>query len=168
MVGIREDAVVEMEVRPDAGGGAPAASMVTRTRLASSQGEGAGLPGNPAQRGGTMERVAIVAHLKEGGEPRAAELIAQGPPFNLAESGIVGHSVYLSSREVVFVFEGHQVEWIVDDVIDQPFHPDIRRALDEWRAIVDEPPRIAREKFGWDRHGSAAPPVVQAGTRSSS
>jgi hypothetical protein len=98
-----------------------------------------------------MERVAIVAHLKEGSEPRAAELIAKGPPFNLAETGLIGHTVYLSASEVVFVFEGRHIEWIVDDVIDQPFHPDIERALDEWRAIIDEPPRIAREKFGWDR-----------------
>jgi hypothetical protein len=91
-----------------------------------------------------MERVAIVAHLKEGSEPRAAELIAKGPPFNLAETGIVGHSVYLSASEVVFVFEGHQVEW-----------------------IVDEPPRIAREKFGWDRHQSEAPtPEAMVVTRS--
>ena len=103
-----------------------------------------------------MERVAIVAHLKEGGEPRAAELIAKGPPFSLAESGLVGHTVFLSAHEVVFVFEGRHVEWIVDDVIDQPFHPDIQRALDEWREIVDEPPRIAREKFGWNRHPSEA------------
>jgi hypothetical protein len=114
-----------------------------------------------------MERVAIVAHLKEGSEPRAAELIAKGPPFTLAETGIVGHSIYLSAREVVFVFEGHQVEWIVDDLIDQRFHPDIQRALDEWRAVIDEPPRIAREKFGWERHQSEAPaPEAKLVTRS--
>jgi hypothetical protein len=114
-----------------------------------------------------MERVAIVAHLRQGSEPRAAELIAKGPPFDLAETGIIGHTIYLSAREVVFVFEGHQVEWIVDDLIDQPFHPDIQRALDEWRAIVDEPPRIAREKFGWDRHQSETPaPEAMVVTRS--
>lgn len=114
-----------------------------------------------------MERIAIVARLKKGTATRAAELIAAGPPFDLAESGILRHSVYVSSNEVIFVFEGHQVEWIVDDLIYQPFHYRIYRALDQWRQIVDGPPRIARERFGWQRDevrdeieaGTAIPPT---------
>jgi hypothetical protein len=98
-----------------------------------------------------MERLAIVAHLKEGSHCRAAELLAEGPPFDLAETGIVRHSVYLSASEVVFVFEGHQVEWMVDALIDDPFHYEIKRALEQWRAIVDGQPRIARERFRWQR-----------------
>ena len=98
-----------------------------------------------------MERVAIVAHLKKDGEERAAELIAKGPPFDLAESGIERHSVYLSASEVVFVFEGHQVEWMVDELIDGRFHYELQRALDEWRPIVDGSPRIARPRFAWQR-----------------
>src|SRR5687767_12569109 len=75
-----------------------------------------------AERGATMERVAIIARLKEGSEQRAAELVGAGPPFDLTETGIVRHSVYISAREAVFVFEGHQVEWIIDQLIDEPFH----------------------------------------------
>jgi hypothetical protein len=97
-----------------------------------------------------MERVAIVARLKEGSGPRAAELIAAGPPFDLSQTGIVHHSVYLSAGEVVFVFEGHQVEWMVDALIDDPFQPKLQSAFDAWRSIVDGPPRIARERFGWE------------------
>jgi hypothetical protein len=110
-----------------------------------------------------MERVAIVAHLKEGSGPRAAELLAKGPPFDLAETGIAGHSVYLSASEVIFVFEGHQVEWMVDDLIDQPFRWDIQAALEEWRAIVNGPPRIAHEQFGWqcEAHERAAIPATE-------
>src|SRR5437870_10113647 len=100
-----------------------------------------------------MERVAIVARLKEGSQNRAAELIAEGPPFDLTETGIVRHSVYLSASEIVFVFEGHQVEWMVNDLIDDPrFHPEFQSAVDQWRTIVDGPPRIARERFGWEQH----------------
>ena len=96
-----------------------------------------------------MERVAIVVHLKKGSGPRAAELIAAGPPFELAETGIVRHSVYLSASEVVFVFEGHQVEWPLGDLIDKRPYP-LGPALEQWRAIVDGPPRIARERFAWE------------------
>jgi len=96
-----------------------------------------------------MERVAIIAYLKEGSEQRAAELVRAGPPFDLADTGIVRHSVYVSAYEVVFVFEGHEVEWIVDQLIDEPFHYELHRALEQWREIVEGRPRVARERFGW-------------------
>lgn len=98
-----------------------------------------------------MKRLAIVARLKKGRESRASELIAAGPPFDLEQTGLARHSVYLSATEVVFLFEGHEVEWMVDDLLNQPFSPEIVRALDQWRAIVDGPPRIARESFEWER-----------------
>ena len=96
-----------------------------------------------------MERVAIIARLKEGSEERATELVGAGPPFDLTDTGIVRHSIYISPREVVFVFEGHEVEWVVDQLIDDPFRHDLQRALDRWREIVDGKPRVARERFGW-------------------
>jgi hypothetical protein len=96
-----------------------------------------------------MERVAIIAHLKEGSEQLADELVGAGPPFDLADTGIVRHSVYVSADEVVFVFEGHEVEWIVDQLIDEPFRYELHRALEQWREILDGRPRVARERFGW-------------------
>jgi hypothetical protein len=57
----------------------------------------------------------------------------------------------LSASEVVFVFEGHEVEWMVDSLIDEPFHYELQRAFDEWRAIIEGSPRIAREHFAWER-----------------
>jgi hypothetical protein len=102
-----------------------------------------------------MERVAIVARLKPGAEERAGKLLAAGPPFDLSASGIERQSVFLSAGEVIFIFEGHEVEWIVDDLIDGPSHYELQRALDDWRSIVDGPPRIAREQFAWDGEGSA-------------
>ena len=112
-----------------------------------------------------MERVAIVVRLKEGSGARAAELIAAGPPFDLAETGIARHSVYLSAGEVVFVFEGHQVEWMVDDLINEPFQPKLQSAFDGWRSIVDGIPRIARQRFGWEAQEAVPPaPAATAGS----
>ena len=96
-----------------------------------------------------MERVAIIARLTKGGEQRARELVRAGAPFDLTDTGIVRHNVYVSPSEAVFVFEGHQVEWIVDQLIDEPFHYELHRALDQWREIVEGQPGIAREEFGW-------------------
>jgi hypothetical protein len=104
-----------------------------------------------------MERVAIVVRLKAGSEPRAAELIAQGPPFDLAETGIAYHGVYLSATEVVFVFEGDDIDSTLGDLIDERAYL-LGPALEAWRAIVEEPPRIAREHFVWDRDDPAVAP----------
>lgn len=107
-----------------------------------------------------MEQLAIVARLKSGTEPQAVELIAKGPPFDPAESGLTRHAVYLSSGEVVFVFEGHEVEWIVDGMIDEPFRWSVSEALDAWRPLVEGQPRIARPAFTWEAQ------VVQTEVRS--
>jgi hypothetical protein len=96
-----------------------------------------------------MEQLAIVARLKPGAEPRAAELIANGPPFDPTESGLDGHTVYLSADEVVFVFEGHEVEWIVDRLVDDPVHWLVGEALERWRPLLDDQPRIARPVYVW-------------------
>ena len=114
-----------------------------------------------------MERVAIVARLKEGSAPRAAELVGAGPPFDLAGSGLARHSVYISSGEAVFVFEGHQVEWIVDELVDGPFHYALQRAFAQWRELVDGQPRVARERFGWQLD-EAEPVTAPVGERSHS
>jgi hypothetical protein len=114
-----------------------------------------------------MERVAIIARLKEGSEQRAAELVAAGPPFDLADTGIARHSIYISPREAVFVFEGHEVEWMVDELIDKPFHHELQRALDQWREIVEGQPRVARERYGWQL-GESEPSATPAAERSES
>ena len=114
-----------------------------------------------------MERVAIVARLKRGSAQRAAELVGAGPPFDLADAGITRHSIYISAGEAVFVFEGNEVEWIIDDLVDDPFHPELQRALDQWREIVDGQPQVARERFGWQLD-EAESVTAAAGERSES
>jgi hypothetical protein len=102
-----------------------------------------------------MERVAIVARLKPGAAEQARKLVANGPPFDLRGSGIDRHSVFVSAGEVVFVFEGHQIEWAVDELIDGPFHYELQRTFESWREIVDGAPRIARQQFAWEGEGAA-------------
>jgi hypothetical protein len=96
-----------------------------------------------------MEQLAIVARLRPGTEPQAAELIARGAPFDPHAIGLRRHTIFLSAGEVVFVFEGDEVEWTIDDLIDEPFHWEVLSAFEEWRGIVDGQPRIARVAFAW-------------------
>ena len=96
-----------------------------------------------------MEQLAIVARLRPGTEPQAVELIARGTPFDPHAIGLRRHTIFLSAGEVVFVFEGDEVEWTVDNLIDEPFHWELLTAFEEWRGIVDGQPRIARVAFAW-------------------
>jgi hypothetical protein len=107
-----------------------------------------------------MQQLALVARLKPDMEVKAAELIAHGPPFGIDESDLERHTVYLSTGEVVFVFEGHEVEWIVDSMINSPFRWKISDALDAWRPLVEGSPRVARPAFSWQR---SEPGLVQTG-----
>jgi hypothetical protein len=93
-----------------------------------------------------MNRIALVARLKPGAEYQASGLLEQGPPFDPAERGLVRHAVYLSAGEVVF--EGDEVEWIVNEIVNEPFGA-VAEALGTWRELVEDPPRIARPVYSW-------------------
>ena len=97
-----------------------------------------------------MKRLAVTARLKPDASVRAAELIAKGPPFDPAALGFERHSVFLSHGEVVFLFEGPQVEWILDELVS----PDPgQSAFHEWEPLIEGIPRLAREAYFWQREG---------------
>jgi hypothetical protein len=98
-----------------------------------------------------MERIALIGRLKSGTEARAAELIANGPPFDLEAHKFERHTVFLSPGEVVFVFEGHEVEWLVDAMVDDPFEGPLADALAHWAPLMDGTPHMARERYFWER-----------------
>jgi hypothetical protein len=93
-----------------------------------------------------MDRLMIVARLQPGKHEQAEALLRQGPPFDPEELGLHRHGVYLSASEVVFVFEAPEVEWIVNDLVDDPV---LSSAFGRWRAIIEEPPRLAHERYHW-------------------
>jgi hypothetical protein len=95
-----------------------------------------------------VDRLAVVARLRADAEARAASLIEAGPPFDPAEVGLERHDVFLSHGEVVFVFEGHQVEWVVDALVDDPFRSP---AFAAWEPLLDGPARLARPAYHWER-----------------
>jgi hypothetical protein len=98
-----------------------------------------------------VKRLALVVRLREGAAGEAEGLLAGGPPFDPADTGLERHSVYLTKDEVIFVFEGTDIEWEIDDLASDFLRPGVRVALDRWRHLVSGPPRIAREVFSWER-----------------
>jgi hypothetical protein len=108
-----------------------------------------------------MERIAVVASLKTGVEEQARKLLGSGPPFDPAIADLARHSVYLSTADVVFVFEGPDVERRLHELVTAPFHPELTSTLDEWREIVDGPARIARAAFTWERLAEDSSPAAE-------
>jgi hypothetical protein len=84
--------------------------------------------------------------VKPGAAPEAAELIAAGPPFDPDEAGFDRHTVYLSERDVVFVFEGPGAEYGVQDLLDDPVRS---AALSFWAPLLEGTPKLGHEVYHW-------------------
>jgi hypothetical protein len=57
---------------------------------------------------------------------------------------------------VIFVFEAHEVEWIIDDIVNEPFRWTVSDAFEAWRPLLDGSPRIARVAYAWERDEARA------------
>jgi hypothetical protein len=95
-----------------------------------------------------MNRLMIVARLRTGAHEKAEALIAKGPPFDPEELGFHSHAAYLAADEIVFLFEAPEVEWIVNDIVDDPR---ISAAFGPWHDLIEGTPRLAHERFYWSR-----------------
>jgi hypothetical protein len=90
------------------------------------------------------ERVAVVAKLRPGSRERAAQIVAEGTPYELSETGRRRHSVFLAEDAAVFVFEGRGVEGLVGDLVNDP----TRSAMfSVWGPLLQATPQFAREAF---------------------
>ena len=98
-----------------------------------------------------MGRLVVVVPLREGSRARAEELLADGPPLDLSATRFDRHSVFLSDREAIFVFER---EGSGADTLDLPAEdPSLWRAAAAWREVLAGRPRLAKTAFSWERGG---------------
>lgn len=104
-----------------------------------------------------MKRLAIVVPIKQGAHEDAERLLVAGPPFDPAEARFTRHSVYLTSNEAVFVFEGPEVEWSLDDLVSDFFRPALHTAALKWEKIEEARPRLGRDVYFWSSHDGDDP-----------
>jgi hypothetical protein len=95
-----------------------------------------------------VERVVVVAPLKEGMRELARALIEEGPPFDLQASGLERNDVFLARDEVIFVFEGRQVREAVERLMQEP---NLWRAALDWEACLTGRPELAEITYSWRR-----------------
>jgi hypothetical protein len=95
-----------------------------------------------------MGRLVAVLPLNPGARDRAEALLREGPPFELEETQFDRHQVFLTDREVVFVFEGegssHTLHLPAED-------PALWKAAADWQACLSEWPRVAVTAYSWER-----------------
>jgi nucleotide-binding universal stress UspA family protein len=106
-----------------------------------------------------VQRLLVVVTLRPGAAGAAADLIAEGPPFDLAAHGLGRHGVYLSEREVVFTFEGRSIERLLSAIVNDPVHGG---AFARWAPLTVGSPRLVLERFHWSAAGepeSEEPPL---------
>jgi hypothetical protein len=100
-----------------------------------------------------MDALMIVARLLPGAGTKAQQLLLGGPPFDPEEHGFHRHRVFTTATEVIFLFEAPEVEWIVDDIVNDPI---ISTAFAVWRPLLDGPPRLAQLRYAWERPSTPA------------
>ena len=99
---------------------------------------------------GFVERLVVTLKLREGTHERAAELVAEGPPFDPADLGLARHAVYLGDDLVIFTFEGEGVEQRVRSVINDPVRS---TSFVAWMPLLDNRPALAHEVYYWEAGG---------------
>lgn len=104
------------------------------------------LAGLTAEQTGSASRVAVAVPIKAGTRERVRELVEAGPPFDGDELGLERHHVFVTEREVIFVFEGEDVRNAVRRLArDARFW----KAAAAWRDCIAGRPRIADEAYSW-------------------
>jgi hypothetical protein len=94
---------------------------------------------------GRPEREALVVPIRPGSQRQAEVLLANGPPFDPSEFGLVSHEVYVTDREVVFVFEGSAEVFSEHLAAEQT----VWKAAEAWRPLIDGPVRLGLRAYAW-------------------
>jgi hypothetical protein len=97
--------------------------------------------------GEVPERLAVVARLRPGSGERARQILTEGAPYELGETGFQRHSVFLAEETVVFVFEAPGIEGLVRELVDDPASS---ATFSVWGPLLEGMPVLAREEFYWE------------------
>jgi hypothetical protein len=95
-----------------------------------------------------MRHFVVTARLKPGSASKVLELLREGPPFDLEESGLERHMIFLADDQLVFMFEGNRAEEEAARLLDQA--PVLDKAGQLGRCIEGSP-TLPQEVFSWER-----------------
>jgi hypothetical protein len=109
-----------------------------------------------SERAESYGRSTIVVPIRPEKTDSVRELIAQGPPFDPAATTLERHEVYLTDREVIFVFEGPDVQTLARELVRSAA---AWRAAAAWRDCIAGRPVTAERAYSWTRGGEPGAPA---------
>ena len=95
-----------------------------------------------------MRQFVITVRLKPNSEKEIREILKEGPPFELDDTGFESHTVFLASDQLVFLFEGERAEEEAAKLLERS------RVLEQASrlgAVIEGEPSIPYEVFSWRR-----------------
>ncbi len=103
-------------------------------------------------------RTAFIVPLKEGSHEAVRALLDAGPPFDPEYTvGLDRHEVFITSHEVVFLFESHLGAEALDPLLAEP---GLWQAAAAWRDHLAGPPRLAENVYAWRRSDAGTDPTL--------
>jgi hypothetical protein len=107
--------------------------------------------------GQAVRRTAVIVPIEPGTHETARALLAGGPPFDPEAIGLDRHQVFLTTDEVVFLFEPRLGEPALEALLAEP---ELLEAAAAWQDVLAGPPRIAESVYSWTRLGSGFDPTL--------
>jgi hypothetical protein len=95
-----------------------------------------------------VHRFVVTASLKGGTAHLVAEILREGPPFDLADTSLERHGIFLGDDELVFVFEGPGADTEVRRLVEAPGVLERIRLIRPYLATA---PKLPGEVFSWER-----------------
>jgi len=88
-----------------------------------------------------VRRFVVSVRLRRGAGKKVREILREGPPFELEDTSLERHFVFLCGDELVFLFEGDRADEEAQRLLKDP------RVL----GYVSGRPRVPEEVFAWER-----------------
>jgi hypothetical protein len=95
-----------------------------------------------------MSRFVITAKLKRGSESKVRAILQQGPPFDLADTSLERHEVFLAKDELVFLFEGPNAAREAVRLLERR---DVLGPASRLAAHLRGRPRLPEQVFSWEQ-----------------
>ena len=95
-----------------------------------------------------MHRFVVSVRIQPGSADEVRAILAEGPPFDLAETRLERHEVFLSNGELTFVFEGPGADEEASRLLATP---SVLGQASRLGAHFDGAPRVPEEVFSWER-----------------
>lgn len=128
---------------------APQAGGEHLSEIAALLQDAAGLAGRP------MTRLVVRVPVDPEHVERVRALVRRGPPYDLSEvPGLERHEVYLTDRDVMFLFEGADPGFAVERLMRDAR---VWSAFEGWDELVSGSPSVVEPAYSWSRRTEGRP-----------